>query len=233
MKTALIIGVGSGLSASLARQLATDGYDLHLASRNPEGLRALADETGADLHTLDGTDADAVSALVAGLPGELRVACYNPSARVRGPVAELDAEAVRKAVEVTAYGAFLLGQAAAKRMMAQDASDGVRGTILFTGASAGVKGFAQSAPFAMGKFAQRGLAQAMARELHPKGIHVCWINIDGGIRNASRPERTAAADNPDSMLDPDAIAGEYMRLINQHRSTWSDELTLRPWVERF
>ncbi|OED48189.1 SDR family NAD(P)-dependent oxidoreductase [Leisingera sp. S232] len=230
---ALIIGAGAGLSASFARALAGAGYALHLTARNTAKLDALAAETGAALHQLDGTDADGISQLVEGLPGDLRVACYNPSARLRGPVAELDPVAVRNAVDITAYGAFLLGQAAARRMLTQQPADGRRGTILFTGASAGVKGFAQSAPFAMGKFAQRGLAQAMARELHPKGIHVAWVNIDGGIRNAARPERVEAADNPDSMLDPDAIAQEYMHLIHQHRSAWSDELVLRPWVERF
>ncbi len=134
-------------------------------------------------------------------------------------------------MEVTAFGAFLTGQAAARRML-QNEGD-VRGTILFTGASAGVKGFANSAPFAMGKFAQRGLAQAMARELHPKGIHVAWINIDGGIRNPGRPERIDPADRPDSMLCPDAIARAYLGLIEQDRSAWSDELTLRPWVETY
>ena len=118
-------------------------------------------------------------------------------------------------------------------MLSQELENNRKGTILFTGASAGVKGFPFSAPFAMGKFAQRGLAQSMARELHPKGIHVVWVNIDGGIRNPDRPERIDAADNPDSMLDPVAIADEYMHLIVQDRTTWSDELTLRPWVERF
>ncbi|WP_291732514.1 SDR family NAD(P)-dependent oxidoreductase [Leisingera sp. F5] len=230
---ALIVGAGTGLSAGFARQLAGAGYAVHLAARNVAKLEALAAETGAELHPLDGTDAAGTAALIDGLPGDLRVACYNPSARMRGPVADLDPEAVRKAVEITAYGAFVLGQAAAKRMLAQQPANGRRGTILFTGASAGVKGFAQSAPFAMGKFAQRGLAQSMARELHPKGIHVAWVNIDGGIRNASRPERTEATGRPDSMLDPEAIAAEYMHLINQDRSAWSDELVLRPWVEKF
>ena len=230
---ALIVGAGAGLSASFARALAKAGYALHLTARNTGKLEELAAETGAQLHQTDGTDTAAINELVEKLPGDLRVACYNPSARVRGPLTELDAETVRKAVEVTAHGAFVLGQAAARRMLAQQPAEGRLGTILFTGASAGVKGFAQSAPFAMGKFAQRGLAQAMARELHPKGIHVAWVNIDGGIRNASRPERIEAADNPDSMLDPDAIAQEYMHLIHQHRSAWSDELVLRPWVERF
>lgn len=230
---ALIVGAGAGLSASFARALAQDGYSLHLTARDISKLEPLAEETGATLHQLDGTDAAGVAALVADLPGELRVACYNPSARQRGPITELDPETVRKAVEVTAHGAFLLGQAAARRMLGQDMRDNRRGTILFTGASAGVKGFPLSAPFAMGKFAQRGLAQSMARELHPKGIHVAWINIDGGIRNAARPERVEAEDNPDSMLNPDAIAREYIHLIHQDRSAWSNELTLRPWVERF
>ena len=183
--------------------------------------------------SLDGSDPASMRQLFEGLDVAPEVVVYNPSARVRGPLAELDPEQVRTAVEVTAFGAFLAGQAAAKRMLASDPKNGVRGTILFTGASAGVKGFAHSAPIAMGKFAQRGLAQSMARELHPKGIHVAWINIDGGIRNPDRPERVDATDNPDSMLDPDAIARAYLTLIQQDRTAWSNELTLRPWVERF
>ncbi|MTI01263.1 SDR family NAD(P)-dependent oxidoreductase [Roseibium sp. RKSG952] len=230
---ALIIGAGAGLSASFARALAKAGYGLHLTARNIDDLEPLAAETGAELHQIDGTDADGMVSLVTDLPGELRVACYNPSARQRGPITELDPETVRKAVEVTAYGAFLLGQAAARRMLEQDLQDDRRGTILFTGASAGVKGFPLSAPFAMGKFAQRGLAQSMARELHPKGIHVAWVNIDGAIRNPARAGYSDSADNPDSFLNPDAIAQEYMHLIQQDRSAWSNELTLRPWVETF
>lgn len=227
---AVIVGVGGGLSASLARRLAAEGYAPVLAARNVDKLDALAEETGARTHALDASDPAAMAALFDSLDAAPEVAIYNPSARVRGPVAELDPDEVRKALDVTAYGAFLMGRAAAAAMLAQEPP---RGTILFTGASAGVKGFAQSAPFAMGKFAQRGLAQAMARELHPKGIHVAWVNIDGGIRNASRPERMESADRPDSMLDPDAIASAYLDLIRQNRSAWSDELTLRPWVERF
>lgn len=148
--------------------------------------------------------------------------------RVRGPLTDLDPAKVRHAVEVTAFGAFLVGQQAARRMLDQQPMSGVRGTILFTGASAGVKGFPHSAPFAMGKFAQRGLAESMARELHPKGIHVAWINIDGAIRNPGREESA-----PDAMLDPDAIAQTYLSLIRQHRSAWSNEIAVRPWVEAF
>ena len=115
-------------------------------------------------------------------------------------------------------------------MLAEDPIDGTRGTILFTGASAGVKGFPQSAPFAMGKFAQRGLAESMARELHPKGIHVAWVNIDGAILN---PGRTEPDNKPGSMLKPEAIARTYRQLMEQDRSAWSHEITVRPWVETF
>lgn len=229
--TALIIGAGSGLSASLARQLHARGHDLVLGARNTDKLADLAAETGARTVALDGSDPASVDALFESLNNRLSVAIYNPSARQRGPVTDLDAQEVRRAIEITAFGSFLMGQAAARIMLTQAEQDGRRGTILFTGASAGVKGFAQSAPFAMGKFAQRGLAQSMARELHPKGIHVAWVNIDGGISNTTRAERTD--DGTDKMLDPDAIATAYMQLIAQHRSTWSNELTLRPWVETF
>ncbi len=227
---ALIVGVGDGLSASLARRLAAQGYAPALAARDPDKLAALAVATGATRHACDAADPASVEALFANLPETPRVVIYNPSARLRGPIAELDPEAVRRALEVTAFGAFLVGRSAAQAMQAAAPVDGARGTILFTGASAGVKGFPLSATFAMGKFAQRGLAQSMARELHPKAIHVAWINIDGAIRN---PGVTEPPDSPDSMLDPDAIAEAYLGLIRQHRSTWSDELTLRPWVEWF
>lgn len=229
--TALIIGAGSGLSASLARKLHARGHDIVLGARNTDKLADLATETRARTVALDGSDPVSVDALFESLNNRLSVAVYNPSARQRAPVADLDPEEVRRAIEITAFGAFLMGRAAAKVMQSQSPVDGKRGTILFTGASAGVKGFAQSAPFAMGKFAQRGLAQSMARELHPQGIHVAWINIDGGIANTARPDRTD--DGSDKMLHPDAIAESYLQLIDQHRSAWSNELSLRPWVENF
>jgi NAD(P)-dependent dehydrogenase (short-subunit alcohol dehydrogenase family) len=227
---AVIIGVGDGLSASLALALAGRGHDLVLAARSADKMAALARDTGAATHQLDASDPAAVAALFDGLAQAPRVVIYNPSARVRGPITDLDPQEVRSAIEVTAFGAFLTGQAAARRMLATEPVDGMRGTILFTGASAGVKGFAQSATFAMGKFAQRGLAQSMARELHPQGVHVAWVNIDGGICN---PGRSNPPDNPDALLHPDAIAQSYLHLIDQHRSAWSEELTIRPWVERF
>lgn len=226
---AVIIGVGDGLSAALARNLSED-YSLTLAARGADKVASLADETAARTVQLDATDEDAVAALFGSLPAAPRVVIYNPSARVRGPIAELSADEVRNAVEVTAIGAFLTGKHAARLMLNAMPIDGVRGAILFTGASAGVKGFPQSAPFAMGKFAQRGLAESMARELHPKGIHVAWINIDGGILN---PGRAEPEDKPGSMLRPDAIARTYRHLIDQDRSAWTNEVAVRPWVERF
>lgn len=227
---AVIVGVGDGLSASVARALHRNGYALVLAARNTSKLVDLAKETGARTVAVDATDANAVAALFDDLSQPPRVAIYNPSARLRGPITEIDPQQVHAAIDVTAFGAFLVGQAAARRMLEAKPENGSLGTILFTGASAGVKGFAESATFAMGKFAQRGLAQSMARELHPKGVHVAWINIDGVIRN---PGRTEPPDNPDSMLDPDAIASVYLDLIEQHRSAWTEEVALRPWVERF
>ncbi|MEL7133088.1 MAG: SDR family NAD(P)-dependent oxidoreductase, partial [Pseudomonadota bacterium] len=213
------------------RQLHGRGHDIVLGARNTGKLADLAAETDARTVSLDGSDPAAVDALFESLDNRLSVAIYNPSARQRGPVADLDPEEVRRAIEVTAFGSFLMGRAAARVMRDQEPVEGKRGTILFTGASAGVKGFAQSAPFAMGKFAQRGLAQSMARELHPKGIHVAWVNIDGGIANTARAERTD--DGTDKMLDPDAIAATYVQLMDQHRSAWSHEIALRPWVESF
>ena len=230
MSTAVIVGAGSGLSASLARKLSGQGYNIVLAARDTGKLSDLVAVTGARAVAMDAADREAMADLFLGLT-DCRVAIYNPSARVRGSITDLDPEEVRRAIEVTAFGAFLMGQQAARLMLENPEKDGRRGTILFTGASAGVKGFAKSAAFAMGKFAQRGLAQSMARELHPRGVHVAWINIDGGISNPAREGR--ADDGTDRMLDPDAIAEAYMGLIDQHRSTWSNELSLRPWVETF
>jgi NAD(P)-dependent dehydrogenase (short-subunit alcohol dehydrogenase family) len=228
MSNALIVGVGDGLSASLARKLAARGHHVVLAARDTAKLKDLVKETNATAFDCDATKREDVEALfeaIDGLGGDLEVAIYNPSSRTRGPFVEIDPDKVQTGLQVTAFGAFLVAQQAAKRML-----DKGKGTILFTGASAGVKGYPQSASFAMGKFALRGLAQSMARELHPKGIHIGHVVIDGGIRN---PGRTEPPDWPDSMLDPDAIAETYMQFIDQHRSTWAWEIELRPWVENF
>jgi NAD(P)-dependent dehydrogenase (short-subunit alcohol dehydrogenase family) len=222
MPQALIIGAGDGLSASLARLLAREGYAVALAARNPAKLAALAAECGATTHACDAADTDQVAALFAAA-GEAEVVVYNPSYRTRGPVAELDPAEVQKSLQVCAFGGFLAVREAARRMLPRG-----RGTILLTGASAGVKGYPLSAAFAMGKFALRGLAQSAARELHPKGVHVAHVVIDGGIRSARRPET-----GDDTMLDPDAIADSYLHLIRQPRSAWSWEIEVRPWVEKF
>jgi short-subunit dehydrogenase len=226
--TALIVGAGAGLSASLARALAKDGVKVALAARSTGDLDALAKETGARAFACDASQRGEVEKLFAELDGAFgapEIVIYNASYRTRGPLVELDPAEVEKSIAVSAYGGFLVAQQAARRMLAKG-----RGAILFTGASASVKGYAQSAPFAMGKFALRGLAQSMARELHPQGIHVAHVVVDGGIRSARRAE---PSDKPDSMLDPDAIAAAYLHLIHQHRSAWAWEIELRPWVERF
>jgi NAD(P)-dependent dehydrogenase (short-subunit alcohol dehydrogenase family) len=226
--SALIVGAGSGLSASLARAFAKAGMTVALAARSVDKLSGLAQEISGKSYACDASDRALVDKLFADLdagPGSPEVVVYNPSYRARGPFVELDPREVEKAIAVTAFGGFLVAQAAAKRMLPRGA-----GAILFTGASASVKGYAQSAPFAMAKFALRGLAQSMARELSPQGIHVAHFVIDGGIRSARRAE---PADRPDSLLDPDAIAASYLHVLNQPRSAWTHELKLRPWVEKF
>jgi NAD(P)-dependent dehydrogenase (short-subunit alcohol dehydrogenase family) len=225
---ALIVGAGSGLSASIARAFARAGMRIALAARSVEDLGALAAEVGAKTFACDASKPDAVKRLFADLDrdgGAPDVVVYNASYRTRGPLVELDPAEVEKSLLVSAFGGFLVAQEAVRRMLPR-----ATGTILFTGASASVKGYAQSAPFAMGKFALRGLAQSMARELSPQGIHVAHVVVDGGIRSARRPE---SADRPDAMLDPDAIAESYLHLVKQHRSAWAWEIEVRPWVEKF
>jgi NAD(P)-dependent dehydrogenase (short-subunit alcohol dehydrogenase family) len=227
-KAALIVGAGAGLSASLARALAKDGIKVALAARTTGDLDALVKQTGARAFACDATERAQVEKLFADVDASLGapdIVIYNASFRTRGPFVDLDPNDVEKALAVTAYGAFLVAQQAARRMLPKK-----HGAILLTGASAGVKGYPQSAPFAMGKFALRGLAQSMARELSPQGIHVAHVVVDGGIKSARRPD---PPDNPDSMLDPDAIAGTYMHLIHQPRSAWAWEVEVRPWVEKF
>jgi len=227
-RNALIVGAGSGLSASLARLFAKSGMTVALAARTIDDLAALAKEVGGKAFACDATKRSEVAKLfadVAAASGAPDVVVYNASYRTRGPFIELDPDEVERALTVTAFGGFLVAQEAAKRMLPQR-----RGAILFTGASASVKGYAQSAPFAMGKFALRGLAQSLARELSPQGIHVGHVVIDGGIRSARRPD---PPDKPDSMLDPDAIAQSYLDLLRQPRNAWAWEIELRPWVEKF
>jgi NAD(P)-dependent dehydrogenase (short-subunit alcohol dehydrogenase family) len=229
-KTALIVGAGDGLSASIARTFARDGgMRIALAARTPGKLTALAKELDAATLACDAAEPAQVKAMFAGADeffgAPPDVVVYNPSFRVRGSIVDIEPAAVAKALAITAYGGFLVAQQAAARMVPRGS-----GAILFTGASASVKGYPLSASFAMGKFALRGLAQSIARELQPKGIHVAHFVIDGGIRG---PRHIEAPDAPDSMLDPDAIAQNYLNVLRQDRSAWTWELELRPWVEKF
>lgn len=227
-RSALIVGAGSGLSASLAKAFAAAGIKVALAARSAAKLAEFAEATGARTYNCDAARRDEVEALFAQLDTESNapdVVVYNPSYRVRGPLIDLDPAEVEKTIAISAFGGFLVAQAAVRRMLPKN-----HGALLFTGASASVKGYAQSAAFAMGKFALRGLSQSLARELGPQGIHIAHFVIDGGIKSARRPE---PADKPDSMLDPDAIAQSYLQVLQQPRSAWSQEIELRPWVEKF
>jgi NAD(P)-dependent dehydrogenase (short-subunit alcohol dehydrogenase family) len=226
--TALIVGAGSGISAAVARAMAGEGVKVALAARNAGKLDALADEIGARVFAADASDPESVARLFADVDASLgppEIVVYNAGARLRGPIVELDPQEVRKVLDASAFGGFLVVQQAARRMLQLR-----RGAILLTGATASVKGFPLSSAFAMGKFGLRGLAQSAARELAPQGIHVAHFVIDGAVRSASRPD---PEERPDSTLDPEAIAQSYLAVLRQPRSAWSWEVELRPWVESF
>lgn len=229
-ETALIVGTGNGLSASVARLLANEGARVAMAARDTAKLAPLVKETGALAVRCDATDAAQVEAMLAGVEAKLGVpdfVLYNASYRTRGPFVTLDPVEVERSIAVSAFGGFLVAQAAARRMLPRGS-----GAIFFTGASASVKGYAESAPFAMGKFALRGLAQSMARELAPRGIHVAHFVIDGAIRQSPADPR-AGQRGADSLLSADEIAKTYLHIYRQQRSAWTWEVELRPWVERF
>lgn len=227
-ETALIVGVGAGLSASLARLFSANGMMVALAARDTDKLAGLASETGALTQACDVADKTSVANLFSWIDdalGSPDIVVFNASKRARGPIVDLDPDEVLAATTVTCHGAFLVAQQATRRMLKAG-----HGTILLTGASAGVKGYPQSAPFAMGKFGLRGLAQSMARELHPQNIHIGHFVIDGGIRTENDQR-----ENPgeDKLLDPDAIAESYLHFHRQPRSSWAWEIELRPWKETF
>ncbi|MGV6872301.1 SDR family NAD(P)-dependent oxidoreductase [Pseudochelatococcus sp. B33] len=225
---ALIVGVGPGVSASLARRFACLGVIVCLAARNTDKLRALSDETGAATYHVDAADAQSMAKLFMEVDADIGppdLVVYNAAAPLRGNLADLEPSAVQAAIATTAFGGFLAVHHAARRMESAG-----RGAIVLTGNSASIKGFPGSAAFAMGKFALRGLAQSAARELGPKGIHVAHVIIDGFIRSEHRPD---PPEKPDSTLDPDDIAQSYVDLLCQPRSAWSDELVVRPWVEKY
>ena len=227
-KTALIVGAGEGLSASLARLFAREKITVALAARKIEKLGALCGETGARAFACNAADADEVERLFGMVEREIGapdIVVYNASARARGAFVELAPADVAQAIAIGAFGGFLVAQQALRRMLPKK-----HGAILFTGASASVKGYPQSAPFAMAKFALRGLAQSLAREMSPQGIHIGHFVIDGGIRSATRQD---PPDRPDSFLDPDAIAQNYWTMLQQPRSAWTWEMEVRPWVEKF
>ncbi len=228
-ENALIVGAGGGLSASLARLFRKEGMSVALAARNTDKLSDLVSETGAKAYACDASAPESVASLFASVSadiGEPDIVVFNPSYRARGPVIDLDVEEVRKAILISCYGGFLVAQQAARQMVARGG-----GTILLTGASASVKGYANSSSFAMGKFGLRGLAQSLARELQPKNIHIAHFVIDGGIARPGSERAVAAGE--DGALDPDAIAETYLHIHRQHRSSWTWEVELRPWVEKF
>lgn len=233
IKVALIVGAGSGTSASVARALSSQGIKVVLAARNVEKLGELCQSINGLAIRCDATDAGQVADLFTQLDdsvGAPDMVLYNASAFTSGPIAELAPEAVHQSLMQTAYGAFLVAQQAASRMLKAGG-----GSIFFTGATASIKGFPHFAPFAMGKFALRGLTQSLARELGPKNIHVAHFILDGSIASPGRDlSNTSSTTNPDdALLEPDAIAQTYMAVLNQHRSAWSQEVDLRPWRESF
>ncbi len=232
-KIALIVGTGSGNSAAFARALAAEGYKVVVAARNINKLEALCAEIDAHAISCDASSADSVAALFDSMQqsiGIANVVLYNPSAYTAGSITDLDPELVLDSLMQTAYGAFLVAQQAAIGLKQLGG-----GTLFFTGATASVKGFPKFAPFAMGKFALRGLAQSLARELGPENIHVAHFIVDGGIASPGRDlaSDSASTNSGDTQLEPDAIAQTYMAVLNQHRSAWSHEIDLRPWMENF
>ena len=229
-ESVLIVGAGRGLSASLARVCAREGFQIVLAARTTAKLASLVQETGATAFACDAELRDQVENLFDSLEkksGVPDLVIFNAGYRVRGPLVDLDPIEVKRTLLASSFAGFLVAQSAARRMLPRGS-----GAIFFTGASASVKGYANSAPFAMGKFALRGLAQSMARELSPQGLHIAHFVIDGAIRQGADDPR-AAERSPDGLLLPDEIAKTYLNIYRQHRSAWSWEIELRSWVEKF
>ena len=218
----LIVGVGPGLSSAIARLCASRKMKVILAARDIGKLDKLKKEIDAITISCDASDVKSVQNLFKEIDkiGVPNLVIYNPSMRVKGSITEIDAIQVQKAINVTCFGAFLVSQEASKRMLERKS-----GSIFFTGATAGVKGFANSSAFAMGKFALRGLAQSLARELHPQNIHIGHFIIDGAINDEPFGEYQT--------IHPDEIAKVYLQFHNQDKSAWSWETQLRTSVEKF
>lgn len=246
-EVALIVGGGPGVSSSCARRFCRDGMRVAVAARTPDKpvLVALEKEHGVQRFACDAADADSVAALFALVEEQLgppHLVVHNIDGRFaeifRKDIAVAEPAHVTKVFENSAFSAFLVGQQAARSMLGRPLpEDGHRGTILYTNASAALKGFPRSAAFAMACHAKKGLAQSMARELGPQGIHVAQIPIDAAIGNTQadghRAHWLAGPTEDDNMADPDHIAETYLHLHRQHRSTWSFEVVLRPWKERW
>ena len=218
----LIVGVGPGLSSSIARLCASRKMKVILAARDIEKLENLKKEIDAITISCDASDIKSVQNLFKEVDkiGVPNLVIYNPSMRVKGSITEIDAIQVQKAINVTCFGAFLVSQEASKRMLERKS-----GSIFFTGATAGVKGFANSSAFAMGKFALRGLAQSLARELHPQNIHIGHFIIDGAIGREPYGDYQT--------MHPDEIAKSYLSFYDQEKSAWAWEIELRTSVEKF
>ncbi len=246
-EVALIVGGGPGTSASCARLFAAEGMHVAVAARQPDkpALVELEKEHGVRRFACDAADPGSVAELFDALEGELddpSLVVHNIDGRVseifRKEITEADPELVLQTVRNGAYSAFLVGQQAARRMLARPLPEsGHRGTILYTNASAALKGFPKSGAFAMACHAKAGLAQSMARELMPSGIHVAHVPIDGAIgvaqADGTRAHWLAGEAREDNMADPDSIARTYLELHRQPRSTWAFEVVLRPWTERW
>ena len=224
----LIVGAGKGLSSSLARLFHYQGYRVGLVARNINKINNLSKEINASLFQFDVSKPDFVHKLFKDVDkdlGNLDLVIFNPSKRFSGAIEELNANQVKEVLDTTCYAGFLVAQQATKRMLKLG-----KGSIFFTGASASIKGFANSSAFAMGKFGLRGLAQSLARELHPKNIHICHFIIDGIISKKSTSENLNIDYNK---LDPDEIAKNYLNIYLQEKNCWTWEIELRPWLEKF
>ena len=229
-KTALIVGAGKGLSAAFARRLSDNGYKVALAARDIDKLCGVASDCNAICKACDCSDPQSISALYEWADselGDLSLVLFNASGRLRGGIEALNPDDVKKSILTSCYGGFVVGQEAAKRMLRLG-----QGAIFFTGASASIKGYPKSSPFAISKFGLRGLAQSLARELGPKNIHVAHFVIDGGISTGDADPRNEK-NKKNGLLKPEAIADTYFQVLQQHRSAWSWEIELRPWCENF
>ncbi|SDF51335.1 NADP-dependent 3-hydroxy acid dehydrogenase YdfG [Limimonas halophila] len=231
-KAAIVVGAGPGLGSALCRRFAQGGLAVAAARRQGDKAQPLAEEIGGRAYSCDAGKQDDVETLFTRVERELgtpELVVFNPGGFQRAGILEMNAEQVTAHWRDGCLGGFHVGQAAAAAMNSQG-----RGTIIFTGATASLRGGAGFANLAMPKFGLRALAQAMARELWPQGIHVAHTIIDGQIRNESRgPQYSEAERGRDALLHPEAIAEAYWDLHQQPRNAWTHELDLRPWVETF